>query len=75
MHEKKEEKKMDLELTPQLMDRLYSERLQDDVSAESKTEVKTLTEEELKSEKLIQREGVYYDSESRTYKSTGFQDS
>lgn len=70
MHEKKGEKKKELELTPQLMYRLYPERLalKDDISAESKAEVKTLTEEELKSEKVIKREIVYYDSESRSYK-------
>ena len=70
MYEKKEEKKKELELTPQLMYRLYPERfaLKDDISAESKAEVKTLTEEELKSEKVIKREVAYYDSESRSYK-------
>jgi len=68
MYEKKEEKKKELELTPGLMYRLYPERLEGDVSAESDTEFKTLTEKELKTEKIIKREVVYYDSESSSYK-------
>ena len=72
MQEKKEEKKKELKLTPQLMYRLYPERLKGDVSAESDAEVKTLTEKELKSEKIIKREVVYYDFASRSYKRTGF---
>jgi hypothetical protein len=72
MHEKKEEEKKELELTPQLMYRLYPERLKGDESAESDTEVKTLTEKELKSEEIIKKEVEYYDSESSSYKSTGF---
>jgi len=68
MYEKKEKKKKELELTSELMYRLYPERFKDDVSSDSEAEVKTLTKEELKSEKILKREVAYYDSESNSYK-------
>ncbi len=41
-----------IEVTPQLLHRLYPERLKRGASAECKVKVKTLTEEELRREKL-----------------------